>query len=244
MREEYRREMACQIVHDSWHARGFTRSYLLRLDGEIAGYGAIGGAPRDPKDTVKEFFLRPPFRGAALPLFRQLIATSGARTIETQTNDPLLLLMLLDGAADLTSPTVLFADALETRHPPGGVTFRRLTTLDRERVFAHTLEPVGDYGLELEDTIVATGGMMLHYNPPFADVYMEVAGPHRRKGLGAYLVQELKRVAYRDGHVPAARCGTENVASRRTLERAGMLPCGRIVRGTIAGAPHLYGSPR
>ena len=37
MREEYRREMACQIVHDSWHARGFTTSYLLRLDGEVAG---------------------------------------------------------------------------------------------------------------------------------------------------------------------------------------------------------------
>lgn len=30
LRDEYRREMACPIVHDSWHARGFTDSYLLR----------------------------------------------------------------------------------------------------------------------------------------------------------------------------------------------------------------------
>ena len=62
MREEYRREMGCQIVHDSWHARGFTSSYLLRARGEIVGYGSVGGAPRDAKDTVKEFFVRRPFR--------------------------------------------------------------------------------------------------------------------------------------------------------------------------------------
>lgn len=31
MRDEYRRAMDCQIVHDSWHARGFTSCYLLRL---------------------------------------------------------------------------------------------------------------------------------------------------------------------------------------------------------------------
>ena len=48
MRAEYRREMDCQIVHDSWHARGFTNSYLLRVDGEIVGYGSVGGEPGEP----------------------------------------------------------------------------------------------------------------------------------------------------------------------------------------------------
>jgi GNAT superfamily N-acetyltransferase len=78
--------------------------------------------------------------------------------------------------------------------------------------------------------------MFFHYNPPYGDIYMEVSAPHRRKGLGSYLVQELKRICRDMGCVPAARCGQDNMASRLTLQRAGLLPCARIVRGRIAGA--------
>jgi GNAT superfamily N-acetyltransferase len=234
MREEYRREMACQIVHDSWHARGFTTSYLLRLHGKVAGYGSVGGAPRDPKDTLKEFYLFPPFRGSALPIFRALIEVSGARTIEAQTNDALLLLMLLDCGVELTSPTILFADGLMTRLDARGAVFRLLSDAEREGAFPHTHEDVGEYGLVRGGEVVATGGLAFHYNPPYADLYMEVAAPFQRRGFGSYLVQELKRACYEVGCIPAARCGQGNVASRQTLERAGMFACGRIVRGVIA----------
>jgi GNAT superfamily N-acetyltransferase len=62
---------------------------------------------------------------------------------------------------------------------------------------------------------------------------MEVDEAHRRKGLGSYLVQELKRIAREGGHTPAARCNSDNIPSRLALERAGMLPCARILRGRI-----------
>ena len=117
MREAYRREMACQIVHDSWHARGFTRSYLLRLDGVTTGYGAIGGAPRDSKDTLKEFYVVPEHRAEALPLFRRLAAIGGARAVEAQTNDGLLSLLLYDTATEITAEKILFADAVTTHWP-------------------------------------------------------------------------------------------------------------------------------
>ncbi len=74
LREEYRREMACQIVHDSWHSRGFTTSYLLRVNGDVAGYASVGGAPCNPKDTVKEFFVLPAARGFSLPLVCRRVA--------------------------------------------------------------------------------------------------------------------------------------------------------------------------
>lgn len=48
MREEYRSEMNCQIVHDSWHVRGFTRSFLLHVEDLAVGYASVGGAPGDP----------------------------------------------------------------------------------------------------------------------------------------------------------------------------------------------------
>ena len=236
MREEYRREMQCQIVHDSWHERGFTTSWLLRVDGEIAGYGSVGGAPGDPKDTLKEFFVRPPFRAEATSLFERLVSVSSARAVEAQTNDPLLLLMLQDFAVTSSSDTILFADGHTTAlvPPVPGTSFRPLTKPDRAHAFEHTLEPVGEWGVDVDGALVATGGLMFHYNPPYADIYMEVAGTHRRMGFGAYLVQELKRVAYEMGCIPAARCGHTNVGSRRTLQRAGMFPCARVMRGVLA----------
>jgi GNAT superfamily N-acetyltransferase len=236
MRDEYRREMDCQIVHDSWHARGFTRSYLLRAGDAVVGYGSVGGPPGEPQEIVKEFHLRKSFRGRASALFCGLVAASGARWIEAQTNDVLLTLMLHDFATDLTSDRILFDDGLTTAWPPPpGANLRALESAERERVFEHTVEPVGDWGLESDGAIVATGGFLSHYNPPWSDIHMEVAAPYRRRGFGSYLVQELKRICRKAGKIPGARCRADNQSSRRALERAGMLPCARIVRGRIAG---------
>jgi hypothetical protein len=50
-------------------------------------------------------------------------------------------------------------------------------------------------------------------------------------GLGAYFAQELKRIAYEMGGIPAARCDTDNVASRKTLQKAGFVPFAHILVG-------------
>ena len=81
--------------------------------------------------------------------------------------------------------------------------------------------------------VVAAGGVLCHYNPPYGDLFMGVAGPFRRRGYGSYLVQELKRVAYERGQVPAARCNAANGGSRATLQRAGLMPCARVLTGRI-----------
>lgn len=235
MREAYRREMACQIVHDSWHARGFTDAYLLLADGRAVGYGSVGGAPREARHVVKECYVEPAFRGDAVPMLRRLIAASGARAIEAQTNDRLLMLLLYDCATDISSETILFDDGAGTNlpAPDAGATVRPVTDADRARVFAHGHEPVGEWGIDVGGTLVATGGFALHYNPPYADLHMEVSPEHRRRGFGSYLIQELKRLCREDGRAPAARCHETNVASRLTLQRAGMLPCARILRGRL-----------
>lgn len=233
LREEYRREMNCQIVHDSWHARGFTQSYLFRTADQVVGYGSIGGS-QGPRTIVKEFFVRPEYRDRALPIFRHFLTVGGAATIEAQTNDALLSDMLDQCAAAVSSDTILFADAVLTNLEASGATLRPVTRRDRLRMFPHTHEPVGDWGLEVDSRIVATGGLMFHYNPPYGDIYMEVAAPYRRRGYGSYLVQELKRISREGGHIPAARTGQDNTASQRTLRRAGMAPCGRIVTGRLA----------
>jgi GNAT superfamily N-acetyltransferase len=235
LRDLYRREMSCQIVLDSWLGRGWCDAYLLRLDGRAVGYGLVGGVRADPKDTVTEFYVLPPHRAAALPLFRRLVALSKARVIEVQTNDVLLTLMLFDCANPIESTTLLFHDALTTRLAVPGATVRRATEADREAVVARNLDADAEWLLEAGDEVVATGGVLFHYNVPFGDVFMAVADGFRRRGYGSFLVQELKRICYERGRVPAARCNAANEASRATLQKAGLLPCARVLTGKLPG---------
>ncbi len=62
---------------------------------------------------------------------------------------------------------------------------------------------------------------------------MEVIPRARRQGIGSYLVQELLHVSYEVGRRPAARCDPDNEVSRRTLQRGGLLPCGRLLASEV-----------
>lgn len=235
LRDLYRQEMNCQIVHDSYHGRGFTTPYMILVNGRVAGYAAVtnGSNRAVPAGTVTEAYLLPVYRGFSDPVFRELLVASGALRIEAQTNDAFLTMMLFDFAEEITGETILFHDALTTNLSAPDAIFRKATTDDADRVFEHSHEPAGDWLLEAGGIVVATGGFLTHYNPPYGDLYMEVMEPYRRRGYGSYLVQELKRACYEAGRRPAARCNAANAASRKTMEKAGLLPCARILVGRV-----------
>ena len=126
LRELHRKEMDCQIILDSWHGRGWVDSYLLRIDGRVAGYGLVGGVRDEPRETVTEFYVLPAHRGRSLPLFRRFVEASGARSIEVQSNDLLLTLMLYDCARG-SSPTSSSSRTQSRRtSPPPGLSSGRL----------------------------------------------------------------------------------------------------------------------
>ena len=223
MRELYRQEQNCQIIHDSALSRGLADPYLILVDGRVGGYGGVWN--KYDVGRLMEFFTLPHLRGSALPIFRELLAVSQATQIEAQTNIPSMLLMLYDCATNIAAENILFHDAFLTHLAcPKGV-FRHRGPDDKG--------PDGEWVIESGGTVVAAGGFLCHYNPPYGDIYMEVAEPERRKGFGSYLVQELKRVCYEAGKRPAARCNAPNIASRLTLQNAGLLPCGRLLAGDV-----------
>jgi GNAT superfamily N-acetyltransferase len=231
LRELYRQEANCEIVHDSFLGRRLADPYLILVNGRVAGYGGIGN--KYPPKCLTEFYVLPAMRPFAVPMYRALLDASQATRVEAQTNMPLMLLMLYDCATNIATDAILFEDTSTTQLAcPNGV-FRQTRPEEKSSIFQHTREPVGDWLLEVNGAVVATGGFMTHYNPPYADVYMEVAEPERRKGYGSYLVQELKRVCYEAGKKPASRCNLDNLASRATLTKAGLLPCGRMLVGEV-----------
>jgi hypothetical protein len=162
-----------------------------------------------------------------------LIGESRAAYIECQSNDPLLSSLLEDFSRDLGADVVLFEDHTVTDHSfPGGVVRPRRRG---DSVFEHTVEPIGDYVLEAGGEIVATAGFMLHYNLPFADLYMEVREDRRRRGCGAFILQEVKKACYLAGRVPAARTDLQNQASRAALTKAGLRVSGFMLTGRVNG---------
>lgn len=229
LRALYLEEMNCQIRYNACHERGWTDSYALMLDGELVGYGAIKGREIKDRDTVFEFFVIAPFRARASELFEELVTASGAQWIECQSNDPLTSAMLFEFSTGVSADVVLFADHAATALKVPGAELR-LKRSD-ERIFDHKVEPVGEYVLDVAGEVVATGGFMLHYNVPFADLYMEVREDRRRRGYGSFLLQEVKKACYQAGRVPAARCGMANAASRATLTKAGLRICGFMLSG-------------
>ena len=87
--------------------------------------------------------------------------------------------------------------------------------------------------LQVDGKPAGKGGVLFHYNLPYGDVYMEISEAFRGRGFGAYLVQELKRLAYQIGSIPAARCSPDNRPSRRTLQKAGFVPYAHMLNGSI-----------
>ena len=231
LRALYLQEMNAQIRYDASHSRGWTDSYLLHVDDFCVGYGAIKGQQRHGRDTIFEFYVVPGFRHWSRRLFSQLIDASRPTYVECQSNDVLLTSMLYEFARDINSDTVLFEEHVATEYDiPGAVVRLRR---EADHIFEHTVEPVGTHVLELDREIVATAGFMLHYNPPFADLYMEVRPDRRRRGFGAFILQEVKKACYLAGRIPAARTGLDNLASRATLIRAGLRVSGFMLLGTL-----------
>lgn len=235
LRERYREEMDCQIIHDSIHARsGWTIEHALDLDGVTAGYGSVAiGGPWTASHALYEFYVIRDYRQRIFDLFAALIATCSATIIETQTNAPILPVMLHTFAQNVRAESVLFQDLFETRLAPEGSDFRAATTEDAERLSTLDLDEGAGGVVTWNGEIAGAGGVLYHYNRPYGDVYMKIAERFRGKGLGAYLVQELKAVCRAGGSIPAARCNIGNLASRKTLQKAGFVPCGNIAVGDL-----------
>lgn len=235
LRDIYRHEMHCQVTHDSLHVRpGWTTPYLLRIDGAAAGYGAVAHAgPWKDKPTIFEFFVLPTQRHRTFRLFAAFVAACRTRSIETQTNDPFLGVLVQSLCPSVVAEAILYEDKVTTTLAIPGAGVRPVTPADGAEIAAGQMDGEAKWLVQLNGAIVGTGGILYHYNRPYGDIFMAIGERFRRRGLGSFLVQELKRICYEQGSIPAARCNVDNVASRLTLQNAGFIPCGNIVTGTV-----------
>jgi GNAT superfamily N-acetyltransferase len=233
LRALFLQELNAQVRYDAAHARRGTAEYLIRRDNRDIGYGAVQDM-HEGRGTLFEFYAVPPYRPDALELLRGVLDASGADALECQSNDVFYTALVRQWSADQTCDTILFgAGPSRNLTSPDGI-FRARRRSDR--IFEHQIEPVGDFVIDVAGMVVATGGFLLHYNPPFADLFMEVQTDARRRGYGSLLIQGLVAECYLAGRVPAARTSTDNIASQRTLLKGGLRECGRMLRARVSAA--------
>ncbi len=227
--------MQGQIVHDSLHRReGWTHSFRLLLDESTVGFGSVAiSGPWAGKPTLYEFYVLPERRDRAFDLFEAFLRVSGGRHFEVQTHEELLTVMLHTYGTEIESESIVFRDGGTTSLPCPGGHLRCTTPEDEIRAAMAQRHDGGEWVIDVDGQEAAKGGILFHYNVPYGDIYYEVPEAFRRRGFGAYLTQELKRRCYELGAIPCARCNRDNVASRRTLQRAGFVPSGHILVGSL-----------
>lgn len=216
-----------QFIYNKCHDYGWDDNYLFLVDNKPVGYGSVWGKDRrEDRDAIFEFYLMRPYRKRATTFFKRMHDVSGATFIECQSNDLLLTNLLYEHTQNVNAEAILFKDHVDT--------FLQLPALHFEKTDPASLNPNDvQFILKQQDEIVATGGLMLNYNFPYADVYYEVKEQHRQKGYGSLMAQELKKAAYQLQKIPAARCNVNNHISKATLEKAGFTACGYILTGEI-----------
>jgi len=216
-----------QFIYNKCHDYGWADVYLFTVGGIEIGYGAVWGqSKREDRDAIFEFFLVAPYRAMANEIFPLFHAATNAVFIECQSNDKLLSNLLYEYAKNINAEAILFEDSFETKFCIPEIIFQKKTPEENVRTDYK-------YNLLLDNIIVASGGFMLNYNIPYADIYYEVNENYRRRGLGSLLVQELKKEAYAIGRVPAARCNIKNTLSKKLLLKTGFTICGHILVGEI-----------
>lgn len=235
LRSRYREEMNCQITKDSIHSRNsWTRTFLLERDGVAVGFGSVAIAgPWKIKPTVIEFYVLPEHRQHGFDLFETFLKAGRPRFFEAQSNDTLLTVLVLAYGRNIATESIVFRDGATATLPANGATLRRVTPENEIKDAIERRQGGGEWLMEIKGRAAGKGGILFHYNRPYGDIYMEIEKPFRRRGLGAYLVQELKRECRQLGAVPCARCSPSNIPSRRTLLSAGFLPFAHILNGSL-----------
>lgn len=222
------------IIHRS---RLFSISYRQA----IIGYGAL-----DTNSTLIHFYIRDTFLNRSAEVLSALISARNISHAYVPTLNPSFLNAALL-ASDKHGTFYYFFDDherveshLRPLPPFDDLTLQaassnnlnelvrfchKLSGADRQwltNYMSHWLAEEGIYYLRKRGRIIATMELRPSATQrPYADIGAIVDEDCRGKGVGAFLMQEGKRLSYARDLLPICSCRHDNPASRRMIEKAG-----------------------
>jgi GNAT superfamily N-acetyltransferase len=219
----------------------------IQANGQQAGYFCL-----DTERCLLRFHLWENYLDRARDIFHWLLSTHSIQQALASTIEPLYFSLCLDFQKHMTPHTYLFQD----HHPDVSVpnltiesTFRKATSSDLPEVvnfYQANIEGAGEWipdflhrRIEQEElfllydqqTLAATGECIPSQKQiPYADLGMVVARTYRSKGLGSFMLTQLKKYCYETGLKPICSCEVTNLASRKAIEKAGFVSLQRIMQ--------------
>lgn len=254
LRQQYLEELHDFALNEGRLSNKNCRFYLVNCEGRSVGYAAYIGEGTGLENTILEFYLSPECRLMSGAVFESLVKESGVEHLMVRSNDRFLLSLFHEFCSNPIVTSLHFQLLVPTKFCFRNLSFRPARMDDVEILHALFTDPgsrpfhwtdeeatreyIKDdtfWVLEEDSRLLGVGVMYKTiYQPQYVDIGMLVASEHRRKGYGAYIVQEITRVCEDRSLIPAAGCNADNVPSRKTLERAGYYPYDRYLLGEIA----------
>ncbi len=204
---------------------------------------AIGHVAIHEGMRLTQFYLQPPVRRYAQPLYRAVIQRFALTQALVPTCDEFFLSHALDEYAELHKQAYFFAAGAPVGpwQDQAGLVFQPATMADYAATAALNDDFVDQvqariargeiYLGRLDGTLVALGiverGQLL---PDCASIGMMVTPEQRQRGIGTRMIRYLRSICEGQGLRPLAGCGYDNSLSKRTLEAAGMVTATRLLR--------------
>ena len=221
-----------------------------------AGYFCLGS-----NHDLLRFHLWENYQDQAQEIFRGMISTYGIQHAIASTIEPLYFSLCLDFQRSIALHSYLFRDN-QRRELSSGLSksiFRKAQEReldDMVRFYQAKTEGSGEwieaflnarlnreevFVLYDQQTLVAAGECIpSQKQPPYADLGMVVARSYRGRGLGSFLLTQLKKHCYEAGWKPICSCEASNRASKKAIEKAGFISEQRMVKITFSGDEHLH----
>lgn len=218
--------------------------YGIYIADEVIGYGAVS------KDRLLSFYLIDHYRRQANEIFNHFIQVMHIKTAYSCTYDLDYFNLCLDVFNKYDIEGILYAHdvKLTIACPEANIEERLALLSDLHDAISYTaanmegpsewleeyyrtlIDAKGLYLYVHEGRIVASGEM--RYWPEIenaANIGMTVAVDYRKRGMGTYVLRRMADFALDKGLQPV--CGTDlsNIASQKTISKAGFRPIHRIV---------------
>ncbi|MFP4092097.1 MAG: GNAT family N-acetyltransferase [Cyclobacteriaceae bacterium] len=217
--------------------------FCIMQAGENIGYGAT-----DTNATLVHFFILDPYLNQAAAVLAELSKTKKIRQAYVPTCSPSFLNAALQLAQDTSVFYYFFDDEAQRKtHCKPATPFdtlalelarqeeisalvrfcHRLSGADSNwlgKYLGYWIDREGIYFMQKQGRIIATCELRPSESQAgYADIGAIVDEDCRNKGLGAYLMQEGKKMSYQRNLKPICSCRFDNPASRRMIEKAGYI---------------------
>lgn len=220
-------------------ARG--RTLAIELDQRPAGYAVI------EDDAIVEFHIEDERLSEAGTALEALIAQEGVKRLLVQSFDPLALSLCLARRRPQTAG-ILFRVITDRLFQPRSDIIASSAARSDVAALAGLSDDFFDDHSEII-TYIDSGGLIVYRDrqgkligagvmrdviPGRAgtDIGMVVTPALRRSGYGTYIIRHLKQSCLERGLLPICGCDADNIASQRTLQRAGFASIHQLLKFT------------